>query len=209
LFINSGALLGECAFTDGVVAVNGLPYLPYIEIFGIVVPIAFHALLGLWMIVVQARYNPLAYNYPRNWWYTIQRLTGVLLIGFLVWHLWDTVVAKVLGHLHLEDFYGHLTAGMSSNLVYLAFFVVGTLAASFHLSNGLWGFCASWGILQSRRAQRVGGWLFTLVGLGLCLAWFNIVYHFATGGMNAIPVQEPPVECGAIELVQHSSSSQG
>jgi succinate dehydrogenase / fumarate reductase cytochrome b subunit len=200
LAINSGALLGECAFTDGVRLVNSLPFLPYIEIFGILLPISFHAVLGLGMIFLQARYNNMAYNYSRNWWYLAQRVTGVLIVAFLAWHLWDLWIAKELGHLVLGDFYGHLGTGMSTSQLYLAAMVVGSLAATFHLVNGAWGFSASWGILQSRRAQRVGGWTFGLVGIVIALAWLNIVVHFATGGSNAIPVQDPPFECTTAQL---------
>lgn len=195
LFINCGALLGECAFGDGVRLVNSLPFLPYIEIFGIMVPIAFHGLIGLWMIFVQSRYNPFAYNYSRNWWYVIQRLTGVVIFGFLMFHLWDLWIAKEMGRMGLGDFYGHLDHNMSTNVYYLALMVAGSLAAAFHLSNGGWGFFASWGILQSRKAQRVGAWAFGAVGLVIAVAWLNIAVHFATGGDNMIPVQEPPNEC--------------
>ncbi len=206
LYINSGALLGECSFTEGVRRVNTLPYVHYIELFGIILPLAFHGALGAWMAVVGARYNSMQYNYARNWWYLVQRLTGLLLIFFVGWHLWDTVIAKLLGEIRLEGFYGHLSRGMSADMVFLALFVVGTVAASFHLSNGLWGFCASWGLLQSRKAQRAGSWAFGLLGLVLVVAWINIVFHFATGGpvggSNLIPVQEPPVECSAAHMAE-------
>jgi succinate dehydrogenase / fumarate reductase cytochrome b subunit len=201
LYINSGALLGECAFDDGVRRVNGLPYLPYIEIFGIFLPIGFHAALGLWMVLVQARYNPFAYNYARNWWFVIQRLTGVLLVGFLIFHIWDLWVAKELGRLGLGDFYAHLDRGMGTDTTYLAIMVLGCLAASFHLANGGWGFFASWGILQSRRAQRIGSWAFGLAGVALAVAWLNIVMHFATGGQALVPVQDLPSECVAAQQV--------
>ena len=200
LLINSGALYGECAFTDGVRLVNALPYLPYIEIFGIMTPLAFHGVLGLWMVFVQARYNPVAYNYERNWWYVIQRLTGVVVFGFLLFHLWDLWVAKALGHMGLDDFYGHLDRSMSTSTAYLAVMVLGCLAASFHLANGGWGFFASWGILQSRRAQRIGSRVFLVVGVLLAAAWLNVAYHFATGGRSFIPVQEPPVPCATAQL---------
>lgn len=197
LFFNSAALYGECRFTDGVRAINSLPYLPYIEWGGIILPLAFHGLLGLYLAIVQARYNNGVYNYGRNWWFLIQRLSGVLVLLFLGWHLWDLMLAKLFGDLHLEQFYLHLGQGMSGDRLYLALFIVGCLAASFHFGNGLWGFTASWGIIQSRKAQRIAGRVFTLVGLVMFLAWFNIVFHFATGGMNAFPVQDDPVVCAS------------
>ncbi len=200
LYINSGALLGECAFTDGVRQINGLPYLHYIELFGIIVPIAFHVVIGLSMAILDARYNQTSYNYSRNWWFFIQRITGIVLVLFLGWHLWDLVVAKFMGQINLDQFYGHLTNGMSTNIYVLAIYVVGTLAVSFHLANGVWGFCASWGILQSRKAQKMGGTILIFVGIVLAFAWLNIVWHFATGGSSIIPIQEPPVPCGAEQL---------
>lgn len=205
LFINCGALLGECNFTDGVRAVSSLPFVLYIEVFGIILPIAFHGILGLWM-VSQARYNTGSYNYSRNWWFTVQRLTGVLIFIFLCWHLWDTVIGKLTGRIHLEQFYGHMLEGMSSSMIVLAMFVIGTVAASIHLANGAWGFSAAWGILQSRRSQKVGSWVCGLFGAVLIVVWVNVVFHFATGGPvgpdNLIPVQEPPVECGAAPLAE-------
>lgn len=192
--INSGALLGERAFTDGVRTVNSLPYLPYIEIGGIMIPLAFHGVIGLYMVFVQASYNNGSYNYSRNWWYLFQRITGVLVFAFLCWHLWDTWIAKELGQIRLEEFYRHLGAGMSGELVYRAIFIVGTLAVSVHLANGIWGFCASWGIFQSRRAQRLASWAFAVFGVLFFAVWLNIIYHFTTGGSNIIPVQENPYE---------------
>jgi succinate dehydrogenase / fumarate reductase cytochrome b subunit len=204
LFLNSGALLGECNFTEGVRSISTLPYVHLIEVFGIILPIAFHGAIGLWMVIVQARYNSVSYGYTRNWMFFVQRLTGLLLVFFLGWHLWDTVIRKFMGQIRLEGFYQHLAQGMSGDLVFLAMFIVGTVAVSFHLSNGLWGFCASWGILQSRKAQRVGAWAFGAVGVVLVVAWVNVIFHFATGGPlgehNLFPVQEPPVECGATHL---------
>ncbi len=201
LYINSGALLGECEFTEGVRTINSLPYLPYIEIGGILVPLAFHAFIGLYMVFVQSRYNNMTYNYSRNWWYSLQRLTGVLVFAFLAWHLWDLFIAKELGQLRLHQFYGHLGNGMSGDRVYLMLFVVGCLVASFHFTNGLWGFLASWGLVQSRRAQRVASWVLVAAGLVMFVAWLNIIIHFASGGSNAVPVQEPPRECTATHLV--------
>jgi succinate dehydrogenase / fumarate reductase, cytochrome b subunit len=204
--INTGALLGECSFTEGVQLVNRTPYLPYVEIFGILLPLVFHGVIGLWMVFVQSSFNSLSYNYSRNWWYLVQRVTAVIVFVFLGWHLWDTWLAKQLGDIQLEGFYQHLVEGMSSDRVTLVMYTVGTLAASFHLMNGLWGFFASWGLTQSRKSQRAAGWLFGLGGAAFFALWLNIIFHFARGGTigpdNLIPVQEPPVVCGAEELAQ-------
>lgn len=210
LFLNNKALLGECNFTDGVPVISSLPHVRYLAILGIVVPIVFHGIFGLWMIIFRGRNEPRTYEYARDSWDTVQRLTGVLIFIFLGWHLWDTYVGGLTGRILPEQLYGHLLAGMSSSMVFLVMFVVGTVAASIHLANGAWGFCASRGILQSRRSQKVGSWVSILVGVVLIVAWVNIVFHFATGGPvgreNLIPVGDPAAECGGAPLTELDTS---
>jgi succinate dehydrogenase / fumarate reductase cytochrome b subunit len=68
---------------------------------------------------------------------------------------------------------------------YVAFYIVGVTASSFHLGNGLWNFACKWGIAVSANAQRVAGWVgaavaiaFTVGGVaivvGLHYAWFPL-----------------------------------
>jgi succinate dehydrogenase / fumarate reductase, cytochrome b subunit len=60
-------------------------------------------------------------------------------------------------------------------------YIVGIAASVFHLANGLWGFCFSWGITVSRRAQRSAATVFGLLGLVLFLLGANTAIYFATG----------------------------
>ena len=58
-------------------------------------------------------------------------------------------------------------------------YAVGIIAATFHLSSGLWGFCVSWGILIGRRAQRNAGYVFALFGLVLTIMGLATVLEFS------------------------------
>jgi succinate dehydrogenase / fumarate reductase cytochrome b subunit len=55
----------------------------FVEIGGIFIPLIYHAVYGL-VITAEARPNNLAYPYPRNWFYTIQRVTGIILFFFIL-----------------------------------------------------------------------------------------------------------------------------
>jgi succinate dehydrogenase / fumarate reductase cytochrome b subunit len=49
-------------------------------------PLIYHAVYGL-VITVEARPNNLHYPYARNWFYTIQRVTGIILFFFILFHV--------------------------------------------------------------------------------------------------------------------------
>src|ERR671917_1621359 len=77
---------GEKAFNDAVEWLQGIPYILLGEITFIFIPLLFHAIYGLF-ITWEARPNNLAYPYPRNWFYTIQRVTGIILFFFILFHV--------------------------------------------------------------------------------------------------------------------------
>ncbi len=51
-----------------------------------------------------------------------------------------------------------------ANPLMLAFYIVGILSATFHLSNGIWSFLVSWGITQSTNNHKK---------LRLTLQWYS------------------------------------
>ena len=60
----------------------------------------------------------------------------------------------------------------------LGFYIVGILAATFHLANGLWSFLVSWGITQSKKSQQIATYItllffviLSIVGVAAILAF--------------------------------------
>lgn len=197
LYINSGILYGVDPVTGTPERYNKVIdfmestfYLPYIEWLFIFIPLGYHAIYGLIIILWQSSYNLFRYNYSRNWWYVIQRVSGFIIFLFLLWHLWELRVAKALGIIGPHQFFNHL---MNSNLFgsrlgYLVAYTIGVIAASFHVSNGLWGFAFSWGIIQGRKTQKIFGYVTAALGVVIVLLWFNVVYYMATS-KTLIPVE--------------------
>ncbi len=184
LWTNAKALGGEEEFGRAVREIQALPFLPFIEIFGIFLPLAFHAGYGV-VIALASRPNVGRYPYPRNWLYTLQRVSGLLALVFIGWHLYEYRVQKWLFGMQGDAFYGilgsHLSATVWSMPLMAVFYLLGIGVTIFHFSNGLWGFCASWGISVSRPAQRRAGWFCAALGLGLFVLGANTVLFFATG----------------------------
>ena len=189
LFTNARALHGEVAFSKAIEEIQAIPYLPIVEAVCVLGPLLFHALYGI-KLAFEGRPNVATYPFNRNWMYTAQRVTGLLAFAFIVWHLSDYWLKKVTGHLAPEQFYGALCQDLSSApmgipVAALAF-VFGTAAVVFHLANGLWGFCFSWGITVSRRSQRLSATVFGLLGMIVFLLGANTAIYFATGSRIAV-----------------------
>src|SRR5919206_894951 len=85
-YTNSKALSGATQFNDAVKDLQSIPYILFVEIGGIFIPLIYHAVYGL-VITAEARPNNLAYPYSRNWFYLIQRITGVILFFFITFHV--------------------------------------------------------------------------------------------------------------------------
>lgn len=183
LWTNANALQGQERFQEAVGHITQMPYLPVLEL-GILAPLAFHALYGV-KLALEGKPNPGAYPYARNWMYTLQRTTGIVAFAFIGYHLYEYWFQKVAGKMTEDQFYPALCANMSSTVkgipIVALVYMIGIAASVFHLANGLWGFCFSWGITVSRRAQRSAATLFGLVGLVLFLLGANTAIYFATG----------------------------
>ena len=81
---------GGAARFDGIVKdLQANPVIIWVEIFGIGLPLLYHAFYGLF-IAGEARYNTRRYRWNANWRFLFQRVSGVILIAYLAYHIWMT-----------------------------------------------------------------------------------------------------------------------
>ena len=85
LISNSTAISGPDAYAKQVAFLGGLPLVFFLELFGIWLPIAFHALYGFY-IWYRGEGNTVEYPWTGNWMYTLQRWTGGIAFFYIVWH---------------------------------------------------------------------------------------------------------------------------
>jgi succinate dehydrogenase cytochrome b subunit len=209
VFENLSALRGPAAYNEMVNDVNTL--LPRTFFFGlelvtIVLPLAFHALYGVW-VAATGRPNVGRYAYASNWAYLAQRITGIIALLFLLVHVgtlrtWVTllgnhlapvppVTADGLDLVTYRDVAAHLgnpaSLGVQSILAgdhIFALYIVGTLCTIWHFTYGLKGFCWTWGIAVGRVAQRrvtVVSWLLFAV---LSVATLSILFQMRFGAVG-------------------------
>ena len=117
----------------------------------IYIPLMFHAFYGIY-IAFTAKHNVKRFSTFRNWMFALQRFTGIFLVVFVAWHIFQTRIQKALG---AEVNFNMMEDIVANNPLMLAFYIVGILSATFHLSNGLWSFLVSWGITQSKKSQQI------------------------------------------------------
>lgn len=177
LVVNHFAVYGEEEFNSAAGFMGNLPFLILLEIFVIYLPILFHAVLGVY-IALTAKYNLKNYSFFRNWMFALQRITGIVTLIFIVWHVWETRVQKALGVVEVN--YSLMESILSSPFMFW-FYVIGVISTVFHFSNGLWGFMVSWGITQSPKSQKITTYGVVVVFLVLSYIGVRSLIAFAYG----------------------------
>jgi succinate dehydrogenase / fumarate reductase cytochrome b subunit len=170
-YTNSKALYGQADFNTAVKDLQSIPYILLVEIGGIFIPLIYHAVYGL-VITVEARPNNLNYPYPRNWFYTIQRATGMILFFFIAFHVLNFRFGLIPGLNTLSvarnpDQAFQIVAREFSMVPIFIVYVIGITATVWHLANGIWLFLVDWGITIGERAQRLTG--YACIGFGAVL----------------------------------------
>ena len=179
-YSNSWALQGRDAYNSYVEKLTSLPYVLFMEIFLIGLPIAFHAIYGLW-IAYQGQWNVASYPHGRNWMYALQRVTGIVLVVYIGMHVWETRIAAAFNPAIKHDLFSHMHDIFQSP-AYVVFYVVGVACASFHFANGLWTFLIVWGITVGPRGQRLASYACAALGVILFAMGVNSLFGFLARG---------------------------
>jgi len=163
MWMNSQAWAGQEHYNEVVEKISGMNLVLLFEVFGIAVPILFHGLYGI-VIWYSGKSNAVRYGFLHNWMFVFQRISGFLILAFILWHAWETRIAVALDHSVKEDLFGHMVM-LLSNPVTVALYLIGTALAAFHLANGLWTMGISWGLTTTVRAQKLSFAAFMVVGV--------------------------------------------
>lgn len=175
LLINYSATRGPEAYNKASGFMANLPFLLILEFLLIYIPIVYHAIYGVY-IAFTAKHNFNRFGFFRNWMFLLQRITGIFLVIFIAWHVWETRLQKAF-------FGAEVNFDMMANIVdnpwMLAFYIVGILSATFHLSNGLWSFLVSWGITVTPHSQRILTYVTMLFFIFLSYVGISAILAFA------------------------------
>lgn len=186
-----GAIGLEDTFQHEVEFIHDLPALLFLEIFGLWLPIGFHAALGL-VYTFTGKTNIDRYKYGGNIRYTLQRVSGILAVVFIFLHIatlrWRWNIFGWYTPFFVEGEVAGETIGLASASTAIAFnggpesnllaaglvillYIIGVSSVVFHWSNGLWTAAISWGITTTEKAfQR---WGYVCAAMGVALAVFG------------------------------------
>ncbi len=174
IYSNAVSLQGASAYNEMVNKLMEIPFLPVIEIVTIALPLLFHIVLGI-VIYLTSKNNVLQYSHAENWRYFLQRITGVIGVFYIGFHVWETRIHAALSGQHVS--YERMQQLLSTPWVFW-FYLLGALSLTFHFCNGLWTMGITWGLTVSVRAQRMTSAACMLLFVALSAVWVQILFHF-------------------------------
>jgi succinate dehydrogenase / fumarate reductase cytochrome b subunit len=197
LTLNSFSIAGPAYFDSVIGFFDGMPWyiLIALEVVAIWIPLIFHSVYGV-VIACRAQPNYIGtrYGWSQNRMFLLQRITGLILVAFLIWHVTSTTGRKYYYHdselLKYQAWHDNLT---SHGYVLLVFYLVGIICATYHLSYGIWNFCIRWGITISDQAQ-IRVQKFSLVAfIVLTILGWGAILGFLRNPPSAQPTVYRPV----------------
>jgi succinate dehydrogenase / fumarate reductase cytochrome b subunit len=167
------------------------PIIIFAEIGMIGLPLLYHAAYGIF-VASQMRPNVGSYGFMHNWLYFLQRMTGIILLFYIGYHVWNTRLAPIFQadnpYLQIVDGQPLVSAAYMHNYFLESHFgiqvfwiyVIGIACAVYHFANGLWNVGYHWGLTVSPRAQRWWGMACGLIGVTLLAVALATLRAFIT-----------------------------
>ena len=182
LIVNATLIEGGTIYQQQVDKIHALPFLWAIEWTFIFLPIIYHTIYGIW-ITFTGQPNVGEYSYTKNWFYLWQRISAMVIVIFLIFHVlgmkgafgsalaFDPHDASASAIHHLRVHW----------IIAWVIYPIGIIASCFHLANGFWTAAITWGLTISAGSQRRWGYLcaaiFALTLLCGALALLALVRH--------------------------------
>ena len=169
LMANATAMFSAENYNIVINFLRSIPFVEAVEWLVLFIPIGFHAIYG---IVISSTAKPNHIQYPglENFRYVLQRVTGMVALVYIIYHIvqFKTVheldynyIAKTLAG--TQAIPGVLAIPFLNPFSVYWFYIIGIVASTFHLANGIFGFCITWGITVGPKAQKAA----SVFGFGL------------------------------------------
>ncbi len=192
-FSNAFAVNGPAAYNENVRFLTGLPFVFFLELFFIWIPIAFHGVYGIY-IWWRGESNVGDYPWIGNSMYLAQRWTGILAFVYMGWHVWSMRFSGVHIITNSAAAFWKVQNEFHNPWAVAAYFV-GIIAASWHFAYGIWLFAAKWGIVVGDRGRRRFAYLCLLIGVVFVVVGTATMVAFLTS-----PQVPPPADIQAVLL---------
>src|ERR1700757_683738 len=167
---------GPLPYAKQVLFLNSLPLVRVLEWTLIFIPLAYHALYGVFL-AIRGRNNVNVYPWAGNWMYLSQRVTGLIALGYIAQHVWRQRFSGV----SLPENPGAAFAKVQHELAnpwMLAVYVIAMIATCWHFAYGIWLFAAKWGITPGETARRRFGYACAAIGIVLAAMGLASIWAF-------------------------------
>ncbi len=188
LFANSVAMFSVENYNLTINALRGMPFVEYIEWIVLYLPILFHALYGI-VIYTTAKPNQWQYSHLENWRYILQRITGVIALVYIWYHIMQFKEVEGLDYNYVaKSLAGWQSISWLPEIPYINpfsiywFYIIGLTAVTYHFANGIWGFCITWGITVGRKSQVFMSYVAVLVFIALTTMGVLTINHLTAAG---------------------------
>ena len=196
---NAFATNGAAAYNENVRFLTGMPFVLWLEITFIYIPLAYHAGYGFW-IWWRGESNVAEYPWIGNWMYTLQRYTGIVAFFYMGYHTWTMRFSGAHIITHYEIAYAKVWAELQNPWI-VAFYFAGLACASFHFAYGIWLFAAKWGLIVGEQGRKRFAMVCLVIGLALAAMATSSVYAFITTPQSQVPNMQEFLQ------LQHSSTT--
>jgi succinate dehydrogenase / fumarate reductase cytochrome b subunit len=161
LLVNATIAQGGNVYQTQVDKIHDLPFLPVIEWTLIYLPILYHTVYGVW-ITLTGQPNVGHYSYKKNWFYFFQRVSAVVIVFFMLFHVFALKYGLFGTNLAFNPHGGALRTvaqHMDAHpVITWLVYPLGILASCYHLANGFWTAGITWGLTVSDSAQKRWGY---------------------------------------------------
>jgi succinate dehydrogenase / fumarate reductase cytochrome b subunit len=167
--------------------IHSLPFLLGVEWAFIYLPILYHTFYGIW-ITATGQPNVERYSYVKNIFYTLQRVSAIILIFFIAFHILG--MKGLFGSTLRFEPVGQATESAARHMnshwyVWGLIYPIGILASCFHLANGFWTAGITWGLTVSSQAIRRWG--------AVCILLFFLTFGCGMTALVALVRMGPQV----------------
>ena len=146
----------------------------------VLLPLLLHTLWGIARLA-SSRPNNVRYGYYDNLKYLLQRLSAIGLLGFIGAHLWLAWVQPRFVEGRPEPF-TDISREMAHHTPTLVVYILGVLAVSYHLANGIQTFAMGQGLVASAGALKRLEWVVYLTFvLLLAMGWGSVFALWRAG----------------------------
>jgi succinate dehydrogenase / fumarate reductase, cytochrome b subunit len=195
---------GPVAYAKQVLFLNSLPLVRVLEWAFIFIPLAFHALYGVW-IAFRGRSNVNVYPWAGNFGYLMQRVTGIIALLYIGYHVWSQRFHGVSLPEHPGAAFAKVQHELANPWI-LALYIIAMIATTWHFAYGIWLFAAKWGITPGNDARRKFGYVCTTIGVLLCAmglaSIYAVVYKYPNAPDDVMPAASAPTTYTAPVLSQ-------